>query len=573
MACDSTDTRSPLSEKNGNVNWTIKKTNEISKVLEFIFLLQTQYKNSRGSVLSINMIEDATISSATTMCCIVEIKGDGEWTQHFDVEQLFTGEIEPLLSVILATVGTFEIDVKVHEENQMRHANVSVEDGDDIAIKFSQTDCTGDENDFYCKYLIVITRKNLLQLLVELKSYIHSVFVLNNLPLVGLNIETSQHSEKTMFGREAKNCINCCGRRIVTDAFYFRRVTSSEISEHTRVCHNASPKFLLTCPVLSSGDQPSLKLFVSAITLPSAENQTSKTLNIYFFGPGGLPFGFQSVSQCNVLPFQLAKWEEFGLQVGQQVQRHNSNHGLVLPDQSYHIIRTSDSLCSNEWQTLQVLVLIDYNTHHSIVEKKEILDAIRSNLSTLVTNQADKFKRATHRALNKLWMNKSKSRDKQKILEQAIPVTVKAIGCVFKHSTNEEFRRRCLDKLKVSNSRELQAEMTARLWCIAKRRFGVMQPNTSGCKRASSTKHSSSNCSQVSHVSDDATSFDEFGDIGLLVWDQMTELADDVVHNSELGIQESEDTENTASETLTNDDWFSQALTECDWLNVPEPEE
>ncbi|XP_033109185.1 type 2 DNA topoisomerase 6 subunit B-like isoform X2 [Anneissia japonica] len=550
------------------------------QVLEYIFLLQKQYTGGRTK-LKVYLKEDLVISSVTTMCCTVEIEGEGNWTQHFSAEQLFSGEIDPLLSVLLDTVGTFEVDVKDFDENKIKHANVSVEDGDDMAIKFSRSDCTGNEKDFHCKYLIVVSRDKLLEMLVELKSYIHAVFLLNSLPPVELIVETSQHSETKIFGNDARSRVTSSGKRLVSDACYFTRLAAGE-SEHTRLCYKTSSKFLITSPMLSSEDQTSLKLFVTVATIPSSPSQqhTTKMLNIYFFGPDGLPLVLPGVSQYCVLPFQLAKWEKFGLHVGQQLERNHSNHGLVLPDQSYHLLRTSDASCTDDWQTLQLILLIDFNNHHSIKEKKEILEAVRSNLSSIVTEQGDKFRRATHKALTKLWVNKSTMRDKQKIVEQAVPVAVKAVGVIFKHSTNEEFRKKCLSKLQVCNSRELSAEMTARLWFIANRKFNVAQPaNSKPTKSKTSTPlltpsafNSQHTASRQSNMSSDTTSFEEFGDIGLLVWDELKDLDNIVSAGSKTPDQNSQ-LEDNASGSLTNDDWFSQALTDCDWLSCSGPEE
>ncbi|XP_019618671.1 PREDICTED: uncharacterized protein LOC109465722 [Branchiostoma belcheri] len=108
----------------------------------------------------------------------------------------------------------------------------------------------------------------------------------------------------------------------------------------------------------------------------------------------------------------------------------------------------------------------------------DLLSVLRRELGQLGTDQRVKFSRAAHSALNKVLNNHADQREKQEVMEKAIPHIADAMQTVLRYSTDDGFRNRCFAAVQVEDSRQLATAVSARLWDIAADKYQVTPPDS-----------------------------------------------------------------------------------------------
>ncbi|KAI8484160.1 hypothetical protein Bbelb_381140 [Branchiostoma belcheri] len=259
-----------------------------------------------------------------------------------------------------------------------------------------------------------------------------------------------------------------------------------------RIRPRAGSRVMLSPIRLSDSTEVRVQLCVSAAVTPPVDrtllsNHWCRSVQLYTYGPAGLPLFFHE--KCPLPVSHLVRWEDYGLRLAGELT-HSKQEGVAWPDCTFQLETASTATAIQSQQSqgegqglshvLQLFLLLELPSMSVLTTSQQIdlLSVLRRELGQLGTDQRVKFSRAAHSALNKVLNNHADQREKQEVMEKAIPHIADAMQTVLRYSTDDGFRNRCFAAVQVEDSRQLATAVSARLWDIAADKYQVTPPDS-----------------------------------------------------------------------------------------------
>eukprot|EP00057_Strongylocentrotus_purpuratus_P014504 XP_011668978.1 PREDICTED: uncharacterized protein LOC763563 [Strongylocentrotus purpuratus] len=307
---------------------------------------------------------------------------------------------------------------------------------------------------------------------------------------VGLS-STSDELLLYNFGEEQLESASVChGINMITDPRYF--IISDGVEGAP--CHHLSPvsegSFVFLSPSLSTSESPlSLRCVAVATLVPppsrpsapllQAQAVTPSQLWLSVYGPGSFPLAHPAWSpmetQLNLK--HLVKWEDLGLALaGGELEAGPGSLNLPIRDCFKPDLQAFFCGCTKPCEPSHIIHLMLFLKENfkgcamTAPNRLALLNRVRQEFPRICAQQLSRIQKIIHDTLAKLLGSSRPARkDRAAIMKSAVPSIKSSLHKIISHSTNDAFRRRCLDSVQASNCLDLTDRLSRHLNALCER--------------------------------------------------------------------------------------------------------
>ncbi|CAH1262967.1 C11orf80 [Branchiostoma lanceolatum] len=383
----------------------------------------------------------------------------------------------------------------VGEQGRTRRCIATLGAGpDDVSVREIIKKVPSGWQGFSVQFKVLYSRMSMLSECHAISASLHRIHLLS--PEISLEYQLGldeQQSTVKYLPNRGSFRTSIGQRKLLTDID--RYLCSAEIPDwEKKIRPRAGSRMMLNPVRLSDSTQVRVQLCVAAAVTPPVDrtllsNHWCKSVQLYSYGPAGVPLFLHE--KCPLPVSHLVRWEDYGLKLAGELT-HSKQEGVAWPDCTFQLETASAATVpqsqpqqgQGEGQgpshVLQLFLLLELPSTSvpTISQQIDLLSVLRRELGQLGSDQRVKFSRAAHSALNKVLNNHADQREKQVVMEKAIPHIAEAMQTVLRYSTDDSFRNRCFAAVQVEDSRGLSTAVSARLWDIAADKYQVTPPDS-----------------------------------------------------------------------------------------------
>ncbi|XP_035671022.1 uncharacterized protein LOC118412327 isoform X1 [Branchiostoma floridae] len=424
---------------------------------------------------------------------IIRAAMTGPWINHLHLKNFVTDKLHKVVSHSQAYSPEeycLWSDL-VGEEGRTRRCIATLGAGpEDVSVREVIKKVPSGWQGFSVQFKVLYSRMSVLSECQAISAFFHRIHILS--PEVSLEYQRGldEQSSTVKYLPNRSNFRTSIGqRKLLTDIDHY--LCPAEIPDwEKKIRPRAGSKVMLSPVRLPDSTEVRVQLCVAAAVTPPVDstllsNHWCKSVQLYTYGPAGVPLFVHE--KCPLPVSHLVRWEDYGLRLAGELTQ-SKQEGIAWPDSTFQL-ETAAAAQSQSHQgqgegqgpshVLQLFLLLELPSTCVLTTTQQIdlLSVLRRELGQLGTDQRGKFSRAAHSALNKVLKNHADMREKQVVMEKAIPHIADAMQTVLRYSTDDGFRNRCFAAVQVEDSRELATAVSARLWDIAADKYQVTPPD------------------------------------------------------------------------------------------------
>ncbi|XP_033735007.1 uncharacterized protein LOC117323704 [Pecten maximus] len=272
----------------------------------------------------------------------------------------------------------------------------------------------------------------------------------------------------------SRSLLEICG-----DPSYFLRNTSYSCSTPclVPVCSEVTPLFVRT----DNSSRPytvSLQVVAHMNFIQGGGIGKHRTcakqglIKLYLFGPDAVPvFPVLEDTRVQYNPLEQIRWNIYGLNFynsSVSVKDRFSSHFAALLES------TVPQTQRKEDRKFILFIHVHFGVNGRTAQTKIELNMwLRNNYPSILKDHQQDIEKNISQVVACLLKPHQETDKKTECYTKAIPNMAKSIAYILSHSGNEEFRQSCFSLLSINNSRDVESEVTDRLWDIASKRCGV----------------------------------------------------------------------------------------------------
>ncbi|XP_078592347.1 uncharacterized protein LOC144871155 isoform X2 [Branchiostoma floridae x Branchiostoma japonicum] len=415
--------------------------------------------------------DEVRLQGTDLMWFIIRAAMTGPWINHLHLKNFVTGKLHKVVSHSQA-YSPEEYCLwsdMVGEEGRTRRCIATLGAGpEDVSVREVIKKVPSGWQGFSVQFKVLYSRMSVLSECQAISAFFHRIHILS--PEVSLEYKLGLDEQSSTV-----------------------KYLPAEIPDwEKKIRPRAGSKVMLSPVRLPDSTEVRVQLCVAAAVTPPVDstllsNHWCKSVQLYTYGPAGVPLFVHE--KCPLPVSHLVRWEDYGLRLAGELTQ-SKQEGIVWPDSTFQLETAAAAAAQSQSHqgqgegqgpshVLQLFLLLELPSTCVLTTTQQIdlLSVLRRELGQLGTDQRGKFSRAAHSALNKVLKNHADMREKQVVMEKAIPHIADAMQTVLRYSTDDGFRNRCFAAVQVEDSRELATAVSARLWDIAADKYQVTPPD------------------------------------------------------------------------------------------------
>ncbi|XP_052005698.1 DUF4554 domain-containing protein [Xyrauchen texanus] len=233
-------------------------------------------------------------------------------------------------------------------------------------------------------------------------------------------------------------------------------------------------------------------------------------IRMVMYSPSGMPLMLQTqISFLQSLATSLS-WEDLGLSKISCMEAQTIQ-GTLCSEIEFSVetdhTQATESGCSGavqqnlepEWsraveQTLTLFIFTQYSDpfHSQLFDFINSEEVLERDMDAVLWNNGDQVRTALQSTLKNTLKGFQKRQTNRQRLDSALSIVLSSVNCIVTSSTSAEFRRVCLDSMRVKSTCELRASLRQSLQKITDSRFAPRRMcNNDKVAEAVSAEHSS----------------------------------------------------------------------------------
>ncbi|KAF7238497.1 Type 2 DNA topoisomerase 6 subunit B-like, partial [Varanus komodoensis] len=254
--------------------------------------------------------------------------------------------------------------------------------------------------------------------------------------------------------RNSSTCLPDGTKLCIDGSRFMRSVSSDTISSCDRIHSTAGEPVGLLLPdgVAKGGFSGELRLTPVAALWPCWKSFPNQPQHIFLYDPAGLPVLFSTKgTTCSFFddPSCLAAWERYSYQAALNSDS-SWEEDTAKPDVRYQLHTSHNQEPNTQEQTLLLFLFLTYSNQFQDKPVYNFWDrrVILSHLCPILLCSERVVKGAIQRLLNGIVEQHCKVAQEQQKLALSLPIMAEALCSIISSSTDNEFRRRCLQGLR-----------------------------------------------------------------------------------------------------------------------------